>query len=246
MLLPRSRLAGSPRLAGRLAFPSRIGELPAEAPANVRSDWLAFHACVLGRFRDFDAAESYLRRAEEVCPDQPWTCLERAFLLELEDRYEESLAASRRALELRTWYRPGVQAAAHTLQLLDRDREALELLHEGSERIESGLLLAQLAALQSELGQHHDALRSYARFAELSPLLEKSMAEWLAAPARIPPITAANTGKPPSSRARPRGHSTTKSPKSCRARRSRASTGLLEVGFVASIIRPAHRPCWRR
>ena len=74
-------------------FLQRIGELPAEAPANVRSDWLAFHACVLGRFRDFDAAESYLRRAEEVCPDQPWTCLERAFLLELEDRYEESLAA---------------------------------------------------------------------------------------------------------------------------------------------------------
>jgi len=162
-------------------FLQRIGELPAEAPANVRSDWLAFHACVLGRFRDFDAAETYLRRAEEVCPDQPWTCLERAFLLELEDRYEESLAASRRALDLRPWYRPAVQAAAHTLQLLDRDRDALELLLEGSERIESGLIQAQLAALQSELGLHQDAQRSYARFAELSPLLEKNLAEWLAA-----------------------------------------------------------------
>ncbi|HEY7310169.1 MAG TPA: tetratricopeptide repeat protein [Gemmataceae bacterium] len=162
-------------------FLRRLGDLPLEAPANVRSDWLAFHACVLGRFRDFDAAELYLRRAEEISPNQPWTCLERAFLLELEDRYEEALAATRRALELRPWYRPAVQTAAHTLELLDRDREALELLTEGVERIESGLLLAQLATLQSELGNHRDALRSYERFAELSPLMEKAMAEWLAA-----------------------------------------------------------------
>jgi tetratricopeptide (TPR) repeat protein len=162
-------------------FLGRIGELPPEAPANVRSDWLAFHACVLGRFRDFDAAEAYLQRAEQVCPDQPWTCLERAFLLELEDRYEESLAASRRALELRPWYRPAVQAASHELQLLDRDREALELLTEGAERIESGLILAQLATLQSELGHHQDARRSFERFAELSPLMEKGLVEWLAA-----------------------------------------------------------------
>ena len=162
-------------------FLGRIGELPPEAPANVRSDWLAFHACVLGRFRDFDAAEAYLQRAEQVCPNQPWTCLERAFLLELEDRYEESLAASRRALEMRRWYRPAVQAASHTLQLLDRDREALELLIEGAERIESGLILAQLATLQSELGRHHDARRSFERFAELSPLMEKELVEWMAA-----------------------------------------------------------------
>jgi len=162
-------------------FLRRIGELPPEAPVHVRSDWLAFHASVLSRFRDFDAAESYLSRAEEICPNQPWTCIERALVLELEDRYEESLAASRRALELRPWYRPAVQVAAHTLQLLDRDEEALELLSQAVERIESGLVVAQLAALQTELGRYHDAQRSYARFAELSPLLEKELAEWLAA-----------------------------------------------------------------
>jgi tetratricopeptide (TPR) repeat protein len=162
-------------------FLQRVGELPAETAANVRSDWLAFHGSVLARFRDFDAAETYLRRAEETCPEQPWTCMERAFVMELEDRYEESLAAERRALELRPWYRPAVQAAAHTLQLLDRDREGLELLQQAAERMESGLILAQLAALQAELGHHRDAQQSYERFAELSPLLEKSMAEWLAA-----------------------------------------------------------------
>jgi len=162
-------------------FLRRVGELPPDAPIRVRSDWLAFQASVLGRFRDFDASESYLSRAEEVCPNQPWTCIERAFLLELEDRYEESLAASRRALELQPWYRPAVQAVAHTLQLLDRDKEALELLSQAAERIESGPVLAQLAVLQGELGHYHDAQRSYARFAELSPLLEKRLAEWLAA-----------------------------------------------------------------
>jgi cellulose synthase operon protein C len=161
-------------------FLRRQGDLP-EAPADVRSDWLAFHAAVLGRLRDFDAAEAWLDRAEAVCPGRPWTCLERAFLLEQEDRYAEALAAARRALELHPWYRPGVQAAAHALQLLDRDGEALELLTEGARRLESSLVLAQLATLQTELAQHADACRSYERFAELAPLMDKDVAEWLAA-----------------------------------------------------------------
>ena len=66
-------------------FLRKQGDLP-DAPADVRSDWLAFHAAVLGRLRDFDAAEGWLARAEEACPGRPWTCLERAFLLEQEDR----------------------------------------------------------------------------------------------------------------------------------------------------------------
>jgi tetratricopeptide (TPR) repeat protein len=150
-------------------------------PASLRADWLALHGTVLGLLRDFDAAEAWLDRAQALAPDEPWPWMERAALLELEDRYEESLAAYRRTLQLRPWYRAGVQAVAHSLQLLGRDHEALELLTEGADRLESTLLFTQLAALHTELGHHADARRTYDRFAELAVLLEKEGSAWLAA-----------------------------------------------------------------
>jgi tetratricopeptide (TPR) repeat protein len=161
-------------------FLRKHGDLP-DAPPHVRGDWLAFHAQVLGRFRDFDHAEQWLQRALEGAPDRPWIYLEWAFLYELEDRYEESLEYARRSLQMRPWYRPGVQAAAHALVLLHRDQDALDLLTEAANTIESGLVVVQLASLQTELGHHADARKSYDRYAELSPLIEKPLAEWLAA-----------------------------------------------------------------
>jgi tetratricopeptide (TPR) repeat protein len=91
--------------------------------------WLAFRANILGRLRDFDAAEDWLSRAEKIAPDYPWLCVERSLLYEWEDRYPEALAAAQRSLSLHPWpwYRPGVEATAHVLGLLERDAEALEL-----------------------------------------------------------------------------------------------------------------------
>jgi tetratricopeptide (TPR) repeat protein len=159
-------------------FMKRRGEL-AGASVESRSHWLSLHACVLGRLRDFDAAETWLARAETLAPDHPWILMERAALLVLEDRHEDALAVARKSLVLRPWYRPGVQETAYLLVQLERDQEALELLTEASQRIENGTVFAQLAALQTELGRHGDARQSYERFAELSPLLEKEFAQWL-------------------------------------------------------------------
>jgi cellulose synthase operon protein C len=161
-------------------FLKRIGPMP-EAAAPVQSDWLALHACVLGCVRDFDAAEHWLDRAEHVCPDRPWTCIERGNLLEWEDRYDEALAASRRALDLVPWYRPAVQAVAHHLQLLGRERAALDLLVEADKQIENAPVAIQLALLQTELGRYAEARRSFARAFDLAPLIEKDLAKWLAA-----------------------------------------------------------------
>jgi tetratricopeptide (TPR) repeat protein len=154
------------------------GVLPA-APAELHADWLALHASVLGRLRDFEAADSWLARAIETCPNQPWIYVEQSGLLELEDRYEESLQAARHALELRPWYRPAVQAVTHALQLLDRDREALNLLTDADRQMESGPVTLQLAVLQTELSRYHDARQSYTRALELLPLLEKDFAKWI-------------------------------------------------------------------
>src|SRR5262249_37672354 len=74
-----------------------------------------------------------------------------------------------------------VQAAAHALIRLGRDREALDFLTEADTHLESGLVVAQLAALQTDLGHHADARRSLDRYAELSPLMEPEVVKWLTA-----------------------------------------------------------------
>ena len=109
-----------------LNFFRSIGELD-DAPDAIRADWHATRAIALGTLRDFDAADAWLARAEEARPEWPWVQVERASLLEMEDRYEPALEAGRHALELRPWYRPAVQSVARTLQLLHRDREALDI-----------------------------------------------------------------------------------------------------------------------
>lgn len=157
------------------------GELPAEAATELRGVWWAFRAVVAAHLRDFDAADAWIARAEEIAPGDAWIPVERAAILEIEDRYEEALAAARRALELQPCHRAGVQAAAHMLQLLNRDEEALELLAEAAGRIESAAVVAQLTLAQTELGRWAEACRSLDRFEELSPLMEKEAAQWLAA-----------------------------------------------------------------
>jgi tetratricopeptide (TPR) repeat protein len=159
-------------------FLRQIGET-LDASTTVQADWLAYHAVVLGALRDFDAAEEWLAKAEKLDPTNPWIWIERSHLYELEDKYEEALAASQRALALHPYFRPGVQAAASDLVLLGRDEEALALLADAATKIESCWLVVQLAQLQTELGQHAAARQNYERFAELAPLLDQGTEQWL-------------------------------------------------------------------
>jgi cellulose synthase operon protein C len=152
-----------------------------DAAPEVRADWYGLHGFVCGRLRDFDRAERWLTRAEGMSHDRAWLCVERAAVLEFAEKLEAALASARRSLELVPWFRPGVQSAAHLLQLLGREREALDLLTEASTRIESGIVIAHLAALQIDLRMYQDARRTYERYAELSPLRDEETEKWLAA-----------------------------------------------------------------
>ncbi|MCS6865662.1 MAG: hypothetical protein RMJ56_06475 [Gemmataceae bacterium] len=152
-----------------------------DAGPELHADWLSLSAYVVARLRDFDRAERLLNRAETICPDRPWPCIERSSVYELADRLDDALAAAQRSLELFPWFRPGVQSVAHLLLRQGRDQQALDFLVEANQRLESGLVAAQLAALQTELGHYTDARRTLERYAELSPLLEPEVAKWLAA-----------------------------------------------------------------
>ena len=153
-----------------------------EAPPEVRADWYGLHGFVAARLRDFDRADRWLNRAEKSMDrDRPWLCIERASAYEFAERLDDALASARRSLELSPWFRPGVQAEAHLLQAVGKEREALEHLTEAVQHIESGIVVAQLAGMQMDLGRYHDARKSYERYAELSPLMEEEVWEWLAA-----------------------------------------------------------------
>jgi len=152
-----------------------------DAAPEVRADWYGLHAFVSARLRDFDRADRWLAKAEGLSHDRAWLCVEKAAVLEFAERPDEALAAARRSLALVPFFRPGVQSEAHLLQTLGRDREALERLTEACEKIESGIVVAHLAALQIDLRQFVDARRSYESYAELSPLRDEETEKWLAA-----------------------------------------------------------------
>ena len=152
-----------------------------DAAPEVRADWYGLHAFVAARLRDFDRAERWLAKAESLSHDRAWLCVERAAVLEFAEQPEEALVAARRSLELVPYFRPGVQSEAHLLQQLGRDREAIDRLTEAAARIESGIVVAHLAALQIDLRHFADARRSYERYAELSPLRDEETEKWLAA-----------------------------------------------------------------
>ncbi len=151
-----------------------------EAAPELRADWWGLQAFLASRLRDFDVAQRWLQQAMELAPEKPWVYIEYAAHLELTEQIEAALDMAQRALAIIPWFRPGVQSSAHLLMLLGRDQQALELLFEATQAIEAGILVAQLAALQTELGRYHDAQQSYERYAELSPLREPEVERWLA------------------------------------------------------------------
>ncbi|PYJ06930.1 MAG: hypothetical protein DME25_05185, partial [Verrucomicrobia bacterium] len=141
--------------------------------------FLTLRARIAAELRDFSVAEADMNRAKTLTPEHPWLATCQAHILEFQDRYAEALAAARRALELRPWYRPGVQALAHVLQLLDRDEEALALLSEAAARLENMHVVRQMSLLQQELRLYEPAVASLARLEELAPLMEKPEQLWL-------------------------------------------------------------------
>lgn len=152
-----------------------------EASPEMRADWLALKGFVASRFRDFDRAERWMAQALALAPDRAWIPVERASMLEVADKLEEALASARSALNYQPWFRPAVQAVAHLLNRQGHPVEAAETLQEASQHLESGILMAQLAAIQIDLQRYEQARESLDRYEELSPLLERDTAQWLAA-----------------------------------------------------------------
>jgi tetratricopeptide (TPR) repeat protein len=152
-----------------------------QATAVQQADLLALRGTAAAELRDFASAEDFLNRAESLGTKDPWVHLQRAHLLERQDRVEEALQVAIAACTLHPhpMYRPGVQSRAHLLQLLDRDEEAALLLNEAGALLQNGPVAAQLFSLLAENGRWLEAEAALNRYAALSPLLELPLQKWL-------------------------------------------------------------------
>jgi cellulose synthase operon protein C len=147
--------------------------VPGDITPRAQAEWVALQAHFLGHFRDFDRAEILLQKAQDIDPDNAWLYVEKAWLLEKQDRYDEALEVAKHSLKLQLWHRSGISMVAHLLTLIDRRELAIELLATADQHVESASIVWQLAHLQDDLGDYEGAMRSYDRYAELTPLLEQ-------------------------------------------------------------------------
>lgn len=179
---------------GAMAYWSRFGpvlawerfgdvEMSESADARVRADWLAMKALMLSTFRDFSRADALLIQALELDPTSSWLHVELCEILDRQDLHEDGLRAAREALKLQPWFRPAIQSAGHKLVQLRRDDEALALLTEATQHLQSGDVWCQLGLLQQELKQYDAAWHSFVEAERLWPLAgaDSQHKQWLAA-----------------------------------------------------------------
>ena len=184
--LPRVQYYGAVAMGdyrGDLAaweFMAGLGE-PETDDAELRSDWCGLQGTFAAGLRDFDTAHEAIERGRGYDPGNAYLWVEYAFVLQEEDRRQDALEAAQHALDLRPSYRPAVQLAAYNLSLLGRDEEAVRILTEAGDKLESCWVAAQLAQLHSELGNYAECVDAWHRFEQLAVLLPLESREWFAA-----------------------------------------------------------------
>jgi tetratricopeptide (TPR) repeat protein len=154
--------------------------LPPDTPPRARTSWLILQADLLGQLRDFDEADACLALAERITPDSPWVLLQRSELLTRQDRHAEALAVAEEARQREPWSRAGVLAVADLLIHLERDDEAVTLLREATQHVESAAVWARLAAVQIEQERYAEGAESLDQYARQVPLAEPAITGWLA------------------------------------------------------------------
>jgi tetratricopeptide (TPR) repeat protein len=147
---------------------------------DLQAEWLSLRAHLAACLRDFYSAERLLARAESLAPASAWVLVERSFVMEQEDRYQECLEVAAEALRRTPWHRPGVRAYASALRILDRHGEAAEFLAEADRRLESCWITGDLAEVELHLDRNDRARLALERFAELTPLADKAALRWMA------------------------------------------------------------------
>ena len=148
--------------------------------AERKADLLGYQGRLFANLRDFTRAGERIKEALDLAPEVAWIHVEHSMILEMEDRYEDSLAASEEATRRRPYYRPSVLQKADVLVHLGRDDEALAVLHQAHDATQNAAFAGRLQAIYSEREDHEKGLWCLDEFENRSPMMEKSLVKWLA------------------------------------------------------------------
>lgn len=149
--------------------------------ADLEADFLALRARIAGSYRDFELAWRLMDEALRLLDGSPWLWSEKASLLLMEDRPDESTEASRHALGLQPFFRPAVQQLAVSLHRLHKMEEAMAVLENARSAIQSPEVVSHLISLRRELDDHAGMEALLDDYERRALLLEKEGREWLAA-----------------------------------------------------------------
>ncbi|MEZ5426039.1 MAG: tetratricopeptide repeat protein [Pyrinomonadaceae bacterium] len=169
--------------SGRGPLPALIflrkNEAGFRGDARITGWWYSLFAQVFASLHDFRKADLWHRKAAEVAPEEQWVWVAKAYILENQDRYQEALEVSRKAFQLNPLGRTGLQTYCHLLSLLERDREALEILTGASEKMENVWILKHLGDLQNELSLFAESYATFQKINDLIPVREEKLNLWL-------------------------------------------------------------------
>ncbi len=148
---------------------------------ETKADLLAFSARLHANLRDFSQAHIEIEAALSLQPQSSWIHTEHSYILDYDDRYEESLEAANTACQLDPHYRPPILQYAHLLTLLKRDGESLDFIQQAALRNESPYISYQEFTYHSEREDIEPALNSLDEYVRRSPLLSERGHQQIAA-----------------------------------------------------------------
>jgi tetratricopeptide (TPR) repeat protein len=157
----------------------KMTEFGSRMSPTVQSDLLSMKAWLAGSLRDFGPAHKAIEAALNLTPESSWTHVQHSALLEIEDRYEEALAAARTAVRFGPLYFPAVMQVSTCLVHLGRDEEAIELLLDAHEKSEQSGYVIQLQVLYSDRGDHVRAKWCLDELERLRPMMSDKTRKWL-------------------------------------------------------------------
>lgn len=150
----------------------------AEDNPNLCADWIALKGSIFGQYRDWDTADRLMAKAHEIAPGRDWVKMEKAYLNEAQDQYQQALDRVEPLAHDKA-YRPAIQFTAHLYVLMDRRADAIELLTPHSQNMECLSLSLQLFRMYKETNQVDNAAEVIDRIHSYISIEEQGLSEEL-------------------------------------------------------------------
>ena len=143
-------------------------------PEDLR-DRMLLRCQILAMMRDFVSAEQFLQDARRLDVKDSYWFVVAASMRIYQGEHDEAVQLGRQCLKEHPWYYPAVQLAAAELALQSRMPEAVELLEQAVNHIDTPLLWQQLAAYYMNANRLDDSLKAIDAMEACCPHSDREM-----------------------------------------------------------------------